>query len=714
MMKRALSILLAVLMLFPTALSVSAESDYNDTIIDWSEHTTHVYDNCEDVSCNVCGALRAPGHVFDNACDSDCNYCDFVRSTPDHTYNHDCDETCNICGFVRPIQHQYVDCNDETCNLCGAIREAGNHVYDNACDATCNLCGATRQVDDHTYTSAVTKAPTCTAAGVKTYTCSACGDTYTENVAALGHTWNAATCTAPKTCSVCGATEGAALGHNYTNDCDTDCNRCGTIRTTEHKYDNACDTTCNVCGAIRNVGDHVYDNACDANCNICGVLRQVPDHVYDNGNDTECNICGSHRDACNHQYSNACDATCNVPGCGYIRQVGDHLYDNACDATCNICGATRQVGDHAYTSAVTEAPTCTATGVKTYTCSVCGDSYTESIDALGHIWNAATCTAPKTCSVCGATEGEALGHTYDNACDATCNVCGETRKVGDHTWENGACTKCDTKSPSKVSIKTQPKTAYAKEGATAKVTVTASGEGLTYQWYIKNAGATKYSKSSITKSAYTVTMSAKAHGRRVYCIITDQYGNTVKSSTVLVRRQATITKEPATAAYAKKGAKASIKISTLGDGLKYTWYIKNDGASKYSKSSVTSATYSVTMASKVKGRRVYCVVSDKYGKKVQSKTFILRESVSIVTQPKTVTVAKNKTAKVTVKASGDGLKYTWYIKNAGASKYSKSSITKSTYSAKMTSKVKNRLVYCVVTDKYGKTVKTVTVKLKMK
>ena len=99
---------------------------------------------------------------------------------------------------------------------------------------------------------------------------------------------------------------------------------------------------------------------------------------------------------------------------------------------------------------------------------------------------------------------------------------------------------------------------------------------------------------------------------------------------------------------------------------------------------------------------------------MQSKNFLLREAVSIVTQPKTVTVAKNKTAKVTVKASGDGLKYTWYVKDSGKTKYSKSSITKSTYSVKMTSKVKNRLVYCVVKDKYGKTVKTVTVKLKMK
>lgn len=263
-------------------------------------------------------------------------------------------------------------------------------------------------------------------------------------------------------------------------------------------------------------------------------------------------------------------------------------------------------------------------------------------------------------------------------------------------------------------IVTQPKTAYAKEGATAKTTVKATGDGLKYQWYFKNAGATKYSKSSITKSTYSAIMNDTVHGRRVYCIITDKNGNQLKTNTVLLRRQASITKQPATTVYAKKGAKATVKITAKGDGLKYTWYFKSAGASKYSKSSITSATYSTTMGSNSKNRKVYCVVKDKYGKTVKSNLFTLRESVSITTQPKTVTVKKNAKASVKVKASGDGLKYTWYIKNAGASKYSKSSVKTATYSAKMTSKVKNRSVYCVVTDKYGKTVKTVTVKLKMK
>ena len=44
------------------------------------------------------------------------------------------------------------------------------------------------------------------------------------------HKWNDATCTAPKTCSVCGETEGDVLPHSYANDYDADCDVCGAIR----------------------------------------------------------------------------------------------------------------------------------------------------------------------------------------------------------------------------------------------------------------------------------------------------------------------------------------------------------------------------------------------------------------------------------------------------------------------------------------------------
>ena len=62
----------------------------------------------------------------------------------------------------------------------------------------------------------VTKQPTCTATGVKTYTCRTCGATKTESIAAKGHTPGAAaTCTSPQKCTDCGTQLKAALGHNF-------------------------------------------------------------------------------------------------------------------------------------------------------------------------------------------------------------------------------------------------------------------------------------------------------------------------------------------------------------------------------------------------------------------------------------------------------------------------------------------------------------------
>lgn len=66
------------------------------------------------------------------------------------------------------------------------------------------------------------------------------------------------------------------------------------------------------------------------------------------------------------------------------------------------------VHTHSYSSSITKQPTCTTTGVRTYTCS-CGSSYTETIPAKGHSYKnqviAPTLTEKgytlHTCSVCG-------------------------------------------------------------------------------------------------------------------------------------------------------------------------------------------------------------------------------------------------------------------------------------------------------------------------
>ncbi|MBQ3094616.1 MAG: hypothetical protein IJC52_05520 [Clostridia bacterium] len=269
--------------------------------------------------------------------------------------------------------------------------------------------------------------------------------------------------------------------------------------------------------------------------------------------------------------------------------------------------------------------------------------------------------------------------------------------------------------PDPVKITAESSTAaYALKDKIASVAVTAVGDGLSYTWYVKNPGGTKYSKSSITAATYQTKMTPTNSGRRVYCIVKDRYGNEAQSKTFILRMQATVTSVPATAAYAKMGDKVSVAIGAAGDGLTYAWYIKNANGTKYSKSSLTGSTYTTAMSAASKGRRVYCVVKDQYGKTAQTKTFILRESVSIINQPQSVYGAEGTKVSTTVTASGDGLTYVWYVKNAGQTKYTKSSVTGPTYATKMTDASKDRLLSCLVTDQYGNEIRAKTVQLKMK
>ena len=266
-------------------------------------------------------------------------------------------------------------------------------------------------------------------------------------------------------------------------------------------------------------------------------------------------------------------------------------------------------------------------------------------------------------------------------------------------------------------ITKQPVSTHAFKGETAKVYVTVSAEEPTYQWYVYSSSSGTYKKSSATGRSYSFKMTEAKSGRKVYCIITDKYGAQVKTKTVTLSMATPvkITKQPSSVKV-PIGDTAKVSVSATGDGLSYQWYVKNAGSSKYSKSSITGPTYKVKMTAKVSGRKVYCVITDKYGEKVKTKTVSLskKDSLAITEQPTSVKVSRGKTAKVTVVATGEGLKYQWYVKNPGSSKYSKSSITGPTYKVKMTAKISGRKVYCVISDKYGNKVKSEVAALRVK
>ena len=80
-------------------------------------------------------------------------------------------------------------------------------------------------------------------------------------------------------------------------------------------------------------------------------------------------------------------------------------------------------------------------------------------------------------------------------------------------------------------IVNQPQDVIVDRGEIAQTTVTAVGAGLTFQWYGMDINQGKYWKSSIRTDTYFVTMVPSKSGRKVYCVVTDKYGNTITSET---------------------------------------------------------------------------------------------------------------------------------------------------------------------------------------
>ncbi len=163
-----------------------------------------------------------------------CNNDDVANHTHDYgEWEITKDATCTTDG------------SKERCCTCGekqtaSISATGHTIVSiNAIEASCTSDGYTdgkscstcgeiiiapqKIAASHKYNDGViTQEASCTEDGIKTYTCSACNNNYTETIKG-GHNWNDATCTEAKTCSKCNTTSGDALGHT----CVTGiCSRC--------------------------------------------------------------------------------------------------------------------------------------------------------------------------------------------------------------------------------------------------------------------------------------------------------------------------------------------------------------------------------------------------------------------------------------------------------------------------------------------------------
>ncbi|MDE7086641.1 MAG: hypothetical protein K2O67_00430, partial [Clostridia bacterium] len=217
----------------------------------------------------------------------------------------------------------------------------------------------------------------------------------------------AATCTKSQTCTVCGTQLVASLGHEW-NDWHT------TKPATE---------------------DEPGEEQRECQRTNCGEIETQPIPQL---NHTHKFAEGWTSDETNHWHASTCGHNVKDGEEEHIWDDGEITKEATCTAegvktfTCTVCAKTKTeaVDKIAHTSSdwiEDKAPTCTAAGSKHKECTVCHTSLeTGTIDKIAHTpGDAANCTTAQTCTACGTELAPKLGHNYEAAEGGVVPTCTE-------------------------------------------------------------------------------------------------------------------------------------------------------------------------------------------------------------------------------------------------------------------------------------------------
>ena len=266
----------------------------------------------------------------------------------------------------------------------------------------------------------ISKDSTCTEAGEKVYTCKVCGETKTEEVAALGHSYS----------------------DEWTVDKEATCEEAGSK--SHHCTRPGCDSKTDVT-VIEALG-HEWGEGKETKAPTC---TEAGEKTY------TCTRCDKTKteaiEALGHAYSEEWtvdkEATCEEAG-----SKSHHCTRPGCDSKTEVTEIAA-LGHEWSEGKEIKAPTCTEAGEKTYTCTRCDKTKTEAIEALGHAYSEewtvdkeATCeeagskshhcTRPDCDSKTEVTEIAALGHEWSEGKETKAPTCTE---AGEKTY---TCTRC--------------------------------------------------------------------------------------------------------------------------------------------------------------------------------------------------------------------------------------------------------------------------------
>lgn len=353
----------------------------------------------------------------------ECTVCHTTRTTinenshyADHTWTEgDGTVTCTKCGWEHT--HRWVEdtsktvpatCTSEGSKTYYCIADYKDYDQElHKCHSTktvtlaktahhwvngvCTECGATHEHDWQEQTS-LTKSPTCTEKGSKTYKCSKCGETKIEEIPATGHTWK--------------------IHQIATNRSECRCAKCNATKAHDLKVVSKDPATCTKKGIIHYV------------CKDCG--KKVRD------NDPDAPALG-------HDWKNQ-DGTCSRCNAQHTHDWGEWKTTTSADCTtegeevrqCNTCGfeETKKLEKTAHQWGewnTTTKPSCTTEGEEIRQCEVCQKTETKKLDKTAHVTEIVG-AKESTCTTAGYSGDEVCKH-----CHAVIKM-GHKLALAQHQW----------------------------------------------------------------------------------------------------------------------------------------------------------------------------------------------------------------------------------------------------------------------------------------
>ena len=375
-------------------------------------------------TCGTCNAkkteeIQVTGHAWDTEWSKDNDHhwhecknanCDAVKDKAEHSWNEG--EVTTPATCTTPGERTF------TCTVCSATKKetipATGHAWDTEWskdnDHHWHKCKNCNAIDEstkapHSWDNVeVTTSATCTTAGERTYTCTACSATKKETIPATGHAWD-----------------------------------------TKWSKDN----------------DHHWHKCKNANCTE---IADQAEHRWNEGEVTTPATCTTPGErtftctACSATKTETIGASGHIWGTDWVKDDSDkdhHWHE------CTKCHEKKDLTEHDWNEgAVTTPATCTTPGERTFTCTACSATKTKTIPTTGHAWDTkwskdndhhwhecstcgyktavnahtpdrdkATETTPQLCTECGYVIAPATHpvHTWVFVAEtpATCNAAGE-------------------------------------------------------------------------------------------------------------------------------------------------------------------------------------------------------------------------------------------------------------------------------------------------